>query len=115
MKYTFNQKIIPNRLICNNSFYNIKVINSKFIINEFCIHIDKNNKISSITITDGIHPNCNLKNKVVCIPDYLKNLELNKDTMKIIINILEIFNFDSAFFQPWDSFEYLEEGMTNNE
>lgn len=108
MKKVFNQTIIPNKLICNSNLYSIKIIDPEFIIEEFCVFIDEDNKIENIGIIKGLHPNCDLQTKFFCIPDYLKEYELNQETIKIIINIIEVFNFDSSFFQPWDCFEYEE-------
>lgn len=111
MKKIFSQKIIPNKLICNSSLYPIKITDDKFIINKFCVFINEDNKIENIGIMEGLHPNCDLKSKLFCIPEFLKEFELNEKSLKIIINMFEIFNFDSSFFQPWDCFEqvYVQE------
>lgn len=106
MKKIFKQTIIPNKLICNSNLYNIKITDSKYIIEEFCVFTNENKKIEDIGIIKGLHPNCDLQTNLFCIPKYLKNYELNEKSIKIIFNILEIFNFDSAFFQPWNGFEY---------
>jgi len=108
MKKTFIKEVIPNKLICKNNLYNIKLTNPEFIIKKFCVFLnDETEKIEDVGIIEGKHPNCDLKTKLFCIPEYLKNYKLDDNSFKIIINILEIFNFDSAFYQPWDSFEYV--------
>jgi hypothetical protein len=106
MKKIIIQTIIPNKLICNSNLYSIKIIDPKFIIKKFFVAVNEDNKIENVGIMDGLHPNCDLKTKLLCIPEYLKEYELNENSIKIIFNILEVFNFDSSFFQPWDCFEY---------
>jgi hypothetical protein len=106
MKKIFIHSIIPNKLICNSSLYFIKIIDPKFIIEKFFVITNEYDKIENVGIINGLHPNCDLKTKLFCIPEYLKEYELNENSIKIILNMLEIFNFDSSFFQPWDCFEY---------
>ena len=113
----FNKEIIPNKLICNSNLYDIAITDSKFIIEKFCVFIDDDDKIEDVKILKGLHPNCDLKTKFLCIPEHLKKCELNDVSAKIIFNVLEIFNFDSSFYQPWDSFEYVyakEERIMSN-
>jgi hypothetical protein len=102
--------IVPNKLICNNSLYNISLNSDKYFIKRVIILINENNIISKIMILDGdgIHPNCDPETKEFCLPDSIKCMELNDNTLEIIENTIKIFNFDSAFFQPWNDFNIKE-------
>lgn len=100
------KEIIPNKLICNNSLYDITLNSDKYIIKRIVIVTNENNKISRIMILDGdgIHPNCDPESKEFCLPDSIKGMEFNDNTLEVIENTIKIFNFDSAFFQPWNDF-----------
>lgn len=111
-KYSFQEKVIPTKLIVNSNFYFIKLTNYSFIIDSFDIYT-KDDKIDKIIITEGNHPNCNPDDKTFCIPDYLKQLLLTDDNIKIIKNMLKIFNFDSAHYLPWTAFDYVKEEISN--
>lgn len=106
MKYSFERKIIPKKLICNTSIYKIIITKPTFIIRNFDIYVNKDEKIEKIIITNGKHPNCNPETKIMCLPDYIKDLEMNNQTLNMIICMIEIFNFNSAYYQPWSVFEY---------
>ena len=107
-KHTFKCDIFPDKLICNSNFKNIIVTKSEYNIKEFCVYTDseREDKIKEIYIFKGKHPNCDPKNKMFCIPDFLKNQILNKESMELILNMIKTFNINSAFFQPWADFEY---------
>lgn len=107
-RYSFKRTVIPTKLIHNSTLRKIEVTNSKFIIEKFEI-FTKDKKIDTIVITEGKHPNCNPEDGVFCIPDYLKRLTLNHETLKIIIEMFKIFNFESAYYLPWGSIEYAKE------
>lgn len=105
VKYSFNIKIYPDKLICDSKMYDILVTDDNYIIQDFDIYTEKN-VIKKIVITKGKHPNCSLKDGVFCIPDYLTSLELNQETIEIIKEMFKIYNFESAHYLPWDAFEY---------
>jgi hypothetical protein len=105
MRITIRKRIIPDKLICNSIFYLISLTNFSYIINEFIIYTDENKRIEKIIITKGNHPNCDPENKEFCIPDFIKKIDkINNETLQIIENMFKIFNFDSAFYQPWEDF-----------
>jgi len=105
MRKEFHNFIIPDKLICNSTLRKIRIIDPEFYIKNFIVYT-KNNKIDKIIISKGKHPNCDPKTKIFCIPLFLNTLELDNSSLDIIINMFKIFNFDSAFFQSWESFEY---------
>lgn len=102
------KRIVPNKLICNNSLYDISLNSDKYIIEKIVIFTNKSNKIEKVFIMDGIHPNCDPKSRELCIPDSIKEMKFNENTIEIIENTIKIFNFDSAFFQPWNDFNIKE-------
>lgn len=112
-KHSFYEKIIPTKLIVNSNFYFIKILNYSFIIDSFDIYT-KDEKIDKIIITKGKHPNCNPIDQTFCIPSYLKNLSLTSDNIKIIKEMLKIFNFDNAHYVPWFAFEYSDKKGEKN-
>jgi len=101
--------IVPNKLICNSILYNITILNSNYIINEFTIYTNEMKKIEKIIINKGNHPNCDPKTKEFCFPDFIKDNVVNDETIQIIENMFKIFNFDSAFYQPWQDFKIVED------
>ena len=104
------KRIIPDRLICNSTLYSIKLNNPTYIIDEYTIFLDKNKNIEKIKLLKGMHPNCNPKNNEFCIPDFIKKInKIDDETLKIIENMFKTFNFDSAFYQPWNDFEMKSE------
>jgi len=106
---TIKDGIIPSILKRNSSYYRIEITDPEYIITEFEIHTNKNKKIEKLIITKGNHPNCDPKTKIFCIPDFLKNQELDdRITLSVIKDLFLIWNFDSAYSQPWTSFEYLD-------
>lgn len=113
-KIIINKKIVPCKLICNKKFYKIDVTNSIYNIEEFIINVNEDDKIENIIITKGKHPNCDSVSKEFCIPEYLKDFKLNTEVLKIIENMIKVFNFDSAYYQPWNDFVIKEEGVVNN-
>ena len=108
IKYSFVKNIFPDKLICDLILYEITIIDNRFIIRDYDIYTTKDNKIEKIVITKGLHPNCSKKSGSFCIPDFLKTFELNKDTIKIINEMFKIYNFESAYYLPWEAFEYIK-------
>jgi len=105
MSKKFYKTVIPDKLICNSILRKIRIIDPEYYIENFIIYF-KNKKIDKIVISKGKHPNCDPKTRIFCIPEFFNNFELDDKSLDIIINMFKIFNFDSAFYQPWKSFEY---------
>jgi len=105
---TIKDEIIPSILKRGSSYYKIKIVDPDYIINEFKIHTNENKKIEKIIITKGKHPNCDPNNKIFCIPDFLKNQEIDDKTIIDITNMFLIWNFDNAYIKPWTCFKYLD-------
>lgn len=98
--------IYPERLICNKKSYDIQINNNKFIIKEYEIITNNEGTIKDIRILDGLHPNCNPSNNYFCLPSFIKKLKVTEETIFIIENMFKVFNFNSAFYLPWESIEY---------
>lgn len=103
--YYYKETISPDKLIYDSNFYNIEITDFNYIINGFHIYTKKN-KIQNIKLNCS-HPNCNPKTKEFCIPDFIKDLEVTKESIQIIINMLKLFNFDNSYYQPWIAFKYI--------
>jgi len=103
--YYCKETILPDKLIYDSNLYKIEITDPDYIINGFQVYTEKN-KIQKIKL-NCYHPNCNPKSKEFCIPDCVKNLELNKESIHLITNMLKLFNFDSSYYQPWISFNYI--------
>ena len=116
MKHSFNTTIVPNRVIVNSEFYKIDIIDPELIIKQVDIYtFNKTKKINKIFIKQGIHPNANPHTGEFCIPDYIKKMEVNGDSLKIIENMITLFNFRSSYFQPWSGFKKQERSILNEE
>ena len=101
-KITFKKEIIPQTWIINSKVYKLTRVNPKYIINKFSIITNDDEKIENIFIESGIHPNCCPEDGNFCIPDFLRNLEINDQTMNLIINMLMRWDDDSSYFWPTD-------------
>lgn len=109
MKYSFLKTIIPNKVINYDECKIITRVHSDYIIKEFEVYTNnETKKIEKIIITKGNHPNCDPKTKIHCIPELLKTLELNKFSLNLIIKMFKVFDFNSAYYKPWDLFECKE-------
>jgi hypothetical protein len=95
---------VPHKLIFKNQIYEITKIDNKFTIKGFTVKT-VNRKIDKITINNP-HPNANPRSGDFCIPNSLRDHELNSDTIKMIENMLCIFNLDDCYFTPWDEIQY---------
>jgi len=96
--------IVPRRLIFRNELYKILNYPDKYVIKGYTVTL-VDNKIDEVTIRDS-HPNANPTNGEVCIPHLLREFQLNKDTKKMISEILSCFNLDNCYFTPWDEIQY---------
>jgi hypothetical protein len=104
-----NQDVIPNKLITSSRCNQIKITDDNYIIKEFEIHTnDKTNQIEMIKILNGKHPNCDPFTNVFCIPECLKRDVFNDQTLNKIVNMLMIFNFESAYYRPWYVFDIIK-------
>jgi len=95
---------VPKKLIFKNEIYEILNISPKFIINGYKVKT-VNGKIDIVTLPCP-HPNANPRTGEFCIPSNLRDLDLNKNTIKMIESMLSCFNLDDCYFTPWDEIEY---------
>ena len=96
--------IIPTKAIYKKRVKEIKKVDSSFVVKGYNIHL-KNKKIDKVTI-DSKHPNCNPENNELCIPDFVKNINLDKTVIIVIENLLQTFNLDSCYYIPWMHFRF---------
>lgn len=95
---------VPYRLIFNNEIYQITNIHKKYVIKDLTIKT-VNRKIEAIEL-ESPHPNSNPRNGEFCIPDHLRNFEVNEKSIKMIELMICCFNLDDCYFTPWDEIEY---------
>lgn len=101
-----NTEIIPNKLICNGSLYNIILNNQLYTIRKYAIFKNEFGYIDKILILNSKHPNLDPVTQEFCIPNTIKQINvINDETLNIIENMFRIFNFESAYFLPWEDFE----------
>ena len=105
-KYNFKKEIIPEKLILGDKLYKIKIVSKDYIIEDFDIYTN-DNKIKKIKINKGKHPNCDPDTKIFCFPDEMTELVVTDELVAIVLNMFKVFNFNSCYYSPWDSFEYL--------
>jgi hypothetical protein len=98
----FDRIIIPDKAIYRGEPYRMNV-ESKFIIKGFKVKVI-NDKIFQIFIR-GRHPNANPKTREFCLPNILRKLPLNEESLKFIHNQLGCFNLDDCYFMPWNEIE----------
>lgn len=95
---------IPRKLIFKNQIHEITNINRKFVIKGYKIKT-VDDKIDMVIINNP-HPNANPRTGEFCIPDNLRQHELNESAINMIDCILICFNLDDCYFTPWDEIEY---------
>jgi len=95
---------VPNKLIFKRNIYEIMNIHRKFVIKGYEIKtVDE--KIDTVTLNTP-HPNANPRTGEFCIPNNMRNLKLNENSLKMIRTMLCCFNLDDCYFAPWDEIEY---------
>lgn len=99
------KRIVPDRLIFKNCVMKITTIYKKFIVNKYRIQFTHDNRVSRIFL-DTVHPNCDPRTKVFCIPEELKNGKFDIAIIPFTENLIRTFNLDDCYFQPWNEFEY---------
>lgn len=99
------RKVIkPEKLIYKRELYRIIDIPKKFTITEFVIK-SVDGKLDNVFVPTP-HPNVNPINKKLCIPNSMRSLDVTKNTIIMIENILNCFNLDNCYFTPWDEIQY---------
>jgi len=99
-----NNIITPSKMIFKRELKRITYVFPELIINGYSIYINRN-KLYKLCL-ENIHPNCDQKTKIFCLPDCILGKELNKEIFKIIDDILCTYNLDSCYYIPWKYFRY---------
>jgi len=95
---------VPHKLIFRNQLHEIIDLNKKFVIKEFIVKT-VDNKIDKV-ILNNPHPNAEPRTGSFCIPNSLREHDLNQNTIKMIESMLCCFNLDDCYFTPWDEIKY---------
>jgi hypothetical protein len=82
-----------------NKLFKIEDCNSNFKINGLTF-ITKDNKVQSIKIMNGVHPNMNPETKEYCIDKQLKNKEFDMSYLFMIISMIETWHLNNCFRKP---------------
>lgn len=102
--YLIREAHTPFKLIYKNQIHEITSIDRKFVIKGYTIKT-VNDKIDTVTIKNP-HPNANPRTGEFCIPNSLRKLKLDENTLNMINLMLCCFNLDDCYFTPWDEIKY---------
>lgn len=102
--HNFDIILTPNKIKFNNTLYNIIQLHKKYVIKGF--KIKTFNKTIDELILNTIHPNCNPKTFKFCLPNEVRKLKLNNNSIEILKLIMCCFNLDDCYFTPWDEIKY---------
>ena len=92
-------EIRPAHMFKNNELFKIKDFDVRYIINGLTF-ITKDNKVQSIKIMNGYHPNMDPKTREYCIEEQLKNKEFDISYLFMIISLVETWNLNNCFRKP---------------
>jgi hypothetical protein len=95
----FPLEISPTHMFKENKLFKIKDCNDNFKINGLTF-ITKNNKVQSIKIMNGVHPNMNPKTREYCIDEQLKNKQFDISYLFMIISLIETWHLNNCFRKP---------------
>jgi hypothetical protein len=95
---------VPQKLIFNKQIHNITNIDKKFITKDYKIKT-VNGKIDTVTLNNP-HPNADPRTGEFCIPNLLREWEINETSLNFIRSMICCFNLDDCYFTPWDELEY---------
>lgn len=115
----FPLEILPIHMFKENKLFKIKDCNDNFKINGLTF-ITKNNKVQSIKIMNGVHPNMDPKTREYCIDEQLKNKKFDMSYLFMIISLIETWHTDNCFRKPNPKHYKITEmpkigGITTNE
>lgn len=95
----FPLEIYPTHIFKENKLFKIKDCNNNFKINGLTF-ITKDNKVQSIKIMNGSHPNMDPKTREYCIDEKLKNKEFDMSYLFMIISMVETWHLNNCFRKP---------------
>jgi len=95
----FPLEIYPTHMFKGNKLFKIKSFNNCFKINGLTF-ITKDNKVQSIKIINGSHPNMDPKTREYCIDEKLKNKEFDISYLFMIISLIETWYINNCFRKP---------------
>ncbi len=95
----FPLEIHPTHMFKENKLFKIEDCNNNFKINGL-IFITENNKVQSIKIMNGSHPNMDPETREYCIDEQLKNKEFDMNYLFTIISLLETWHTNNCYRKP---------------
>jgi len=104
----FPLKISPSYMFKDNKLFKLKTVDSRLKVNGLTF-ITKNNKVQSIKIMNGFHPNMNPDTKEFCIDETLKNKQFDIQYLFTIISLMETWNLNNCYRKPNPKYYNLKE------
>lgn len=92
-------EISPSHMFKGNKLFKINKFDVRYTINGLTF-ITKNNKVQSIKIMNGYHPNMHPKTREYCIEEQLKNQEFDMSYLLMIISFMETWHINNCFKKP---------------
>ena len=97
--------LVPHIIMYKNNVYYICDFHKKYIIRQYKVVINENEKIYKVFI-DAAHPNANPQTSEFCISDQLKELAFDSFSQSVLENMLITFRIDDCYFTPWGEVSY---------
>jgi len=98
-------EIVPTKLIFKGEVRPITDIVDKFVFHGFTLHFTDSDLLKRVVI-NGVHPNCHPTSGELCLPKDLKFKKSDETIIPTVANLLQTFNLDDSYFQPWHEFTY---------
>jgi hypothetical protein len=92
--------IYPDMVIKDRNAYQITFIDESLTLQGFAITTyTEDNKISCINLF-GDHPNCDPDTNAYCLPNQKVGMDLNNQTLSLLMQNFKTYYLDSAYFVP---------------
>ena len=93
-------KIIPTRVIKDRRIFEIIFLDESMFLEGFAVTTFlKEDEITSISLF-GEHPNCDSDTTIYCWPESKKGMCLDQNSLSIILQNLQTYYLDNAYFIP---------------
>ncbi|MCK5610872.1 hypothetical protein KAR91_53860 [Candidatus Pacearchaeota archaeon] len=102
---TVKKRIAPIRIIFQDRLRDLTYVHPKFLCDEFDIHLTEGRRLSRVRLKH-LHPNCDPKTRELCLPHSLEDKKADKSLIGHLTVILETFNLDDCYYQPWKDITY---------
>jgi len=104
----FPLDIYPSHMFKDSKLFKVIDYDDCFKINGLTF-ITKDNKVQSIKIMNGVHPNMDPETREYCIDEKLKNKEFDISYLFMIISLIETWHLNNCFRKPKPEFYNIKE------